>query len=167
MEDKTPPKPPPLAQKRNRQDDEILTSEDVEVVKDDGNFVAKKPRDSDSDANDVMAEARDVIDGVVEDETLQSNDFDDDYDDEEDDDYDDLVFFSLDLTRFRFRSITIFIEKYAHPSLKAYQGITIFPILKSKTCLNYGALHHDCASYTTKNCNFSTIIIPWHKQPSL
>jgi len=90
--DKTPPKPPPSAQKRNRQDDANMTL-NVEIVKEDGGFVAKKPRDSDSEAIDAIAEAQDVIDAAVEDDTIQSNDFDDDYDDEEDDDYDDLVFF--------------------------------------------------------------------------
>ena len=74
----------------------LLTARDLigkEKEKEDGGFVAKKPRDSDSEAIDAIAEAQDVIDAAVEDDTIQSNDFDDDYDDEEDDDYDDLVFF--------------------------------------------------------------------------
>ncbi len=98
MGDTSPPRAPPSAHKRNRQNDcfhdngtttsqNVTESTATTLLPDELNdcdhihFVAKKPRDE----NEVEANR------VDDDTTRQSNDFDDDYDDEEDDDYDDLV----------------------------------------------------------------------------
>ena len=95
MGDRSPLRAPPSAHKRNRQNDDDVTTmskTDMEstaatLLPDELNdcdhihFVAKKPRDE--NAVDVNR--------IDDDSTRQSNDFDDDYDDEEDDDYDDLV----------------------------------------------------------------------------
>ena len=97
MGDQSPQKPPPIAQKRNRQCDVAMpTSQSIEIAGDDVeiDFIAKKPRDADcvtSNGDGVVATYSDDVTSNGDDETRQSNDFDDDYDDEEDDDYDDLV----------------------------------------------------------------------------
>ena len=97
MGDQSPQKPPTIAQKRNRQCDEVVpTSQSIEIASDDVeiDFIAKKPRDANcvtpnGDGVDIATNGDDVrLNG--DDETRQSNEFDDDYDDE-DDDYDDLV----------------------------------------------------------------------------
>ena len=97
MGDQSPQKPPTIAQKRNRQcDDVVPTSQSIEIASDDVeiDFIAKKPRDANcvtpnGDGVDIATNGDDVrLNG--DDETRQSNEFDDDYDDE-DDDYDDLV----------------------------------------------------------------------------
>ena len=101
MGDQSPQKPPPIAQKRNRQCDENVatSSQSIEIASDDIeiDFIAKKPRDADcvtsnGDGHAIATNGDDVTSNG-DDETRQSNEYDDDYDDEEDDDYDDLVSF--------------------------------------------------------------------------